>query len=657
MPLAIELAAARSSSLGLDGLLAGLDDHLRVLSRPGTHQDRHGSMRTVIDWSHQLLDDEERSMFRRLAVFAGPFDLGSAAMVASHGDVVKATDLIGRLADKSLLARGQDGAQSRWRMLDTVRAYAAEQLDASADAAKTRCLHLSWAAATAKEIEQLLDDGDEWEQTFDSVSDDLRAALQGSGDGPGDGVDFPLALGLGRLSYARRFLVEASDHLKVALVRAPDRASVVTALRFAAATAFAEMKGEEAFSLLQASSTNALAAGDTRTAAITLAAAATIGGRCPGLFSAPLYHPELVALAQRARHIHPPGDLEVDTYIALAAAWDSARALAVPDLARAHEALLAAKQLGDPVLVSSALDAVAGTLADDNRFKEAARFTTERLSLLNRLPRHDPLTGGEVADIFHMATESALAAGELHVALGRARASYHDSSSQGLPHFAANHLVIPLALQGEFDEAIAHSKVMKEGWERAGRPAAGWMAPSFFAIALVHGLRGDHEAYDEFWQLAMTIRLRRSVNSFSLFVEPRVALHLGEYERAQATAAVDEQDMCGSFGPYARAISVEVAAITGAVDAEERLEAAQFLSKENDFVAANLLRAAGRLHRDDALLKRSVKAWEAIGARFERACTLLLLPAYVEEGAHELSVLGCPLAAEPASSTGPGWQA
>ena len=131
-------------------------------------------MRTVIDWSHQLLDDEERSMFRRLAVFAGPFDLGSAAMVASHGDVVKATDLIGRLADKSLLARGQDGAQSRWRMLDTVRAYAAEQLDASADAAKTRCLHLSWAAATAKEIEQLLDDGDEWEQTFDSVSDDLR---------------------------------------------------------------------------------------------------------------------------------------------------------------------------------------------------------------------------------------------------------------------------------------------------------------------------------------------------------------------------------------------------------------------------------------------------------------------------------------------------
>ena len=75
MPLAIELAAARSSSLGLDGLLAGLDDHLRMLSRSGPTGDRHGSLRTVIEWSHQLLDDSERAAFRRLGVFVGAFDL------------------------------------------------------------------------------------------------------------------------------------------------------------------------------------------------------------------------------------------------------------------------------------------------------------------------------------------------------------------------------------------------------------------------------------------------------------------------------------------------------------------------------------------------------------------------------------------------------
>ena len=251
MPLAIELAAARSSSLGLDGLLAGLDDHLRVLSRSGAHADRHSSMRTVIDWSHQLLDDEERAMFRRLGAFAGSFDLYAAATVASAGDVAVATDLIGRLADKSLLARGQDAAGSRWRMLDTVRAYAGEQLDVGGEAAEVRRRHLSWAAATAHGIEQSLDNDAEWQDRFDSVSDDLRAALQGAPRGGGDGTDFVLALALGHLSYARRFLVEARDHLDEAVLRAPDDASAVPALRYAAGIAFAEMRGEAAFTLLQ----------------------------------------------------------------------------------------------------------------------------------------------------------------------------------------------------------------------------------------------------------------------------------------------------------------------------------------------------------------------------------------------------------------------
>ncbi|HXW81957.1 MAG TPA: hypothetical protein VEJ84_20840, partial [Acidimicrobiales bacterium] len=93
----------------------------------------------------------------------------------------------------------------------------------------------------------------------------------------------------------------------------------------------------------------------------------------------------------------------------------------------------------------------------------------------------------------------------------------------------------------------------------------------------------------------------------------------------------------------ARAVSVEIAVVTGAPDAEERLAAAHFLSRENDFVAAHLLRAAGRLHDDEALLKESVAVWGSIGARFERACTLLLLPSHAEEGAAELSALGCPL--------------
>jgi hypothetical protein len=172
------------------------------------------------------------------------------------------------------------------------------------------------------------------------------------------------------------------------------------------------------------------------------------------------------------------------------------------------------------------------------------------------------------------------------------------------------------------------------------------MAPSFFAAALVPGLRGETEAYAEWWDLAMRISMMHDARrqSCSLFVGPRVALHLGDLDRARAdSAAIEAGDMCGYFGPYARAIAVEVAVVAGEPDAERRLAEAQPLAEENDFAAAYLVRAAGRLHGGDTLLKEAVLRWEAIGARFERACTLLLLPPTADQGAADLAALNCPL--------------
>ena len=119
MPLAIELAAARSASLGAEGLLAGLDDHLRLLAGGRGGDERHRSLRAVIDWSHDLLDGPERVLFRQLGVFAGGFDLDAAAAVAA-ADRAAAADLTGRLADKSLLVRRQGADGSRWQMLTTI---------------------------------------------------------------------------------------------------------------------------------------------------------------------------------------------------------------------------------------------------------------------------------------------------------------------------------------------------------------------------------------------------------------------------------------------------------------------------------------------------------------------------------------------------------
>ena len=440
MPLAIELAAARSSSLGLDGLLAGLDDHLRLLSRSTDPGDRHRSMRTVIEWSHQLLDDEERAVFRRLSLFAGAFDLDAAATVAGEGDVATTSDIIGRLADKSLLVRLGAPTGSRWRMLDTVDAYAGAQLEASGEEDAVRRRYLVWATATARQIEGSLDIDGAWRDRFDAVADDLRAALLAAApasatQAPDESAGFELALALGHLSYARRFLVEARDHLGTAVARAPSEESAVDALRMAASAAFAEMRGKTAFDLLQTAFDRASAAGNDRAAAIALAQASAIAGRCSALFVDPLSSDEIAGFIARARALAPPDDLEVETYIAVAVAWDATHGLSLPNPAGADAALVLARRLGDPVLISIALDAVSAAAAEDGCYKQAARVTEERFTLLDRLPRHDPRFGGEVADIFHMGAESALAAGELREALENAQRSYDDSTNQGLRPF------------------------------------------------------------------------------------------------------------------------------------------------------------------------------------------------------------------------------
>jgi predicted ATPase/DNA-binding CsgD family transcriptional regulator len=125
MPLAIELATARSAALGIAGLRAGLTDRLRLLSGGRGGDERHRSLRAVLDWSHDLLDDEERTTLRRLGRFVGDFDIAAASAVTGL-PAAEVADLVGRLADKSLLVHRPGGG--RWSLLETVRAYALDKL-------------------------------------------------------------------------------------------------------------------------------------------------------------------------------------------------------------------------------------------------------------------------------------------------------------------------------------------------------------------------------------------------------------------------------------------------------------------------------------------------------------------------------------------------
>jgi len=154
IPLAIELAAARLRVLSPAQLVDGLDDQLAVLTRGRrTAPERQRTLRATLDWSYDLLDDDERVVFRRLGIFAGGFTPDAAEQVVVDDQVGRArvTDLLEQLAERSLVMRVQGSSGARLRLLEPVRQYAAERLDATGERNAVAQRHLDWVRHFARQ--------------------------------------------------------------------------------------------------------------------------------------------------------------------------------------------------------------------------------------------------------------------------------------------------------------------------------------------------------------------------------------------------------------------------------------------------------------------------------------------------------------------------
>ncbi len=152
MPLAIELAAARVRALSLTEIVDGLHDRFRLLTGGSrTAVRRQQTLRASVDWSHALLTDTERILFRRLAVFLGGFDLEAAQAVAGAGDIERyqVLDQLTLLVDKSLVVAENTGGPTRYRLLETVRQYALEKLGESGEADAVRSRHCDYYTSMA----------------------------------------------------------------------------------------------------------------------------------------------------------------------------------------------------------------------------------------------------------------------------------------------------------------------------------------------------------------------------------------------------------------------------------------------------------------------------------------------------------------------------
>jgi predicted ATPase len=175
IPLAIELAAARTTHLAPAQILERLSDRFRLLTGGRRGVQRQQTLAAAIDWSYDLLTDAEQTLFRQLAVFRGSFSLPAVEEICRSD----AVDLLGSLVSKSLVNVHQREAVPRYRLLETVRLYAEERLLASGEAAELRSAHRDWLLAW---LESLPLDELVWGRGDRLIanSDNLSAALDWS---------------------------------------------------------------------------------------------------------------------------------------------------------------------------------------------------------------------------------------------------------------------------------------------------------------------------------------------------------------------------------------------------------------------------------------------------------------------------------------------
>ena len=320
IPLAIELATARMGTLTVEEVARRLEISLDVLkgsSRIGEARQR--TLRATLDWSHGLLSEAERAVFRRLSVFAGGWTLEAAETVCTGEgiEVEDVLDLLGGLVDKSLVVAGATTVgTARYRMLEPIRQYAGEKLALSKDHQQTRFRHARWCLALAEEADK---DSNgpahaKWLERLETEHGNLRAALQWSLNGGDAELGLRLAGSLWLFWYSRGHGREGQNWLHTAISRCRSGATLARAkaLKGAGWLALFRDEYETAKKLLEQSLTLSRQLGYTEgiASALTyLGFVAVLGDR--GDIPVPAVLGEALRLKPQLEDMHTVGNLLV----------------------------------------------------------------------------------------------------------------------------------------------------------------------------------------------------------------------------------------------------------------------------------------------------------------------------------------------------------
>ncbi len=630
--LAIELAAARLPSLGLDGLERGLGRHLGLLTGGARLQQRHRSLQDTLDWSYLLLDPVEQAVLRRVSVFAAPFDPDAAAEIADADPVPRAEvlNVLVRLAEHSLLVPVPDPTGTRYRALETVRQYGAARLAWAGDCAHAR--HLRWCLAAAARLDsERSPDLRVWTAAFDSVADDLRAALGWEVEQPDHRGDaHRLALLLAGLLFRRGRAGEAQCRYEAAAQLADAPALAASALESAPAVAKCRVLGPEALRFERAAADAHLRAGNPDAAARSLARSAEFVNRFQGMFThqpATTAAETLVAEARR----YATGDRRAAAAILLA----KANAVDPRDPVAAELAersLELARRVADPLLESGALDLQMLLQVIHLAVVDAAATVRRRVELLNFLPL-EPAVAFELKDALHSAVFTAVGAGDLRGAHLYARQHVDLPFLREERDLAVEDALYPYALAGDFDRVLALGRDYRDGWERAGRATAPGRGLGAAAVAMVHGIRGDQGARAEWLAILATIRgvdaahatsdcgYGEVFDAITLLHQQRPAAAFGRLDLAPETLGRFFGQL---FHQWIAALRAEAAVLAGQADAATHLERAAAVVADNPIATAVLHRAQALLAADRAALAAVAAEFAAAASPYQQARTLAL---------------------------------
>ncbi len=655
MALAIELAAARLPSLGLDGLEEGLADRLLLLAGGSRLDDRHRSLRSALDWSYALLAEADRALLRRVSVFAGPFAARSAAEMLDGWPPVEAEkvpSMLARLADQSLLVTLSTPGGTRYRALETIRQYGAAMAEDAGEGVEAHARHLGWCLAAAERLTPpVLDDveGDTWRSDFDVVSVEARHALPRARHVPEQrDRAYRLSLLLAELSFARGRPGESQRRYELAAELAPDDGARGVALRMAAGAAEARQFGNEALRLRPLAAQAALSSGDRAGAGRDLARAAELIGRGPGIIATPPPEGQVGRFLEQARPL-AAGDPVAEARVLVAEAFDlDERDPLTQELG--DRALGLARGANDLMGESAALDVLTSVHLAAGRPGAALDCAVRRTELLAALP-----VTAEYAlehfDAYQMASACAVAAGDLRAAhsLGEGLCDLPFYREEG--HLATSRLIVVALLSGAWDEALRLAETFRAGWERAGRPLAGNLQTAPYAAATVHALRGDDDERAAWLEIVTELRTPgRPLTAihFGEFFDALVLLHRGRAAEAVQLLAEPPEEFANDYngmwrGWYASAWA-EAAVLAGRPDAAERVDRARWCAAGNPVAEAIVLRAAA-LHAGGeqarAELTAAATSLHGLGAGYQWARSLVMLGGDERErGEQLLAALG-----------------